>query len=75
VDRGHLVSLDDPDVRALAGKYGDPDKLLIEDWIPEIPGINAPGNYEEYARDPWKYADAQMKKILGGNSQPSHAKK
>jgi len=69
------VTLDNRDVRALAAKYGDPDKLLTEGWIPEIPGINAPGTYEEYARDPWKYADAQMRKILAGNSQPSHAKK
>jgi hypothetical protein len=60
--------LDDPEVRTLAAKYGDPDKLLTEDWIPEIPGINAPGSDEEYARDPWKYADAQMKKILLGDS-------
>jgi hypothetical protein len=61
--------LDDQEVRALAAKYGDPDKLLAEDWIPDIPGINAPGSYEEYARDPWKYADAQMKKILSGEPQ------
>jgi len=66
VDRGHLVALDDPEVRALASKYGDPDKILSEDWVPEVPGINAPGSYKEYASDPWKYADAQMKKILNG---------
>jgi hypothetical protein len=66
VDKGHLTALDDPEVRALAAKYGDPDRLLSEDWVPEIPGINAPGSYEDYARDPWKYADAQMKKILNG---------
>lgn len=75
VDRGHLVSLDDPEVRALAAKYGDPDKLLAEDWIPEIPGINAPGSYEEYARDPWKYADAHMRKILEENPPPGRGKK
>jgi hypothetical protein len=39
--------LDDPDVRTLAAKYGDPYKLLTENWIPEISGINAPGSYEE----------------------------
>ena len=69
VDRGHLTALDDPDVRALAAQYGDPDRLLAEDWIPDIPGINVPGSYEEYARDPWKYANAQMQKILAGKSQ------
>lgn len=66
VDRGHLAALDDPEVRALAGKYGDPNMILSEDWVPETPGINAPGSYQDYARDPWKYADAQMKKILSG---------
>ncbi len=66
VDKGHLVALDDPEVRSLAAKYGDADRILSEDWIPEIPGINAPGKYEEYARDPWKYANFQMKKILNG---------
>ena len=29
----------------------DPDRLLAEDWTPEIPGINAPGNYFDYAAD------------------------
>jgi hypothetical protein len=67
VDRGHLTSLDDPDVRTVAAKFGDADKLLSEDWIPDIPGINVAGSYEEYARDPWKYANARMQKILAGD--------
>jgi hypothetical protein len=69
VDKGHLVTLDDPEVRAAAAKYGDPDKLLNEDWIPEVPGINAPGSYEDYSKDPWKYTDPQMQKILHGTYQ------
>jgi len=28
--------LDDPEVRRAAAKYGDPDELLREDWIPEF---------------------------------------
>lgn len=32
VDKGHLVALDDPDIRAVAAKYGDPDKLLKQTW-------------------------------------------
>jgi hypothetical protein len=55
VDRGHLTALDDPEVRALAAKYGDPDEVLREEWVPEIPGINAPGNYADYALDPGRY--------------------
>ena len=34
--RGHLTVLDDPEVRRVAAKYGDPDELLREDWIPEF---------------------------------------
>jgi hypothetical protein len=44
-------------VRDLAAQYGDPDQLLHDDWIPEIPGITVPGSYEDYAKDPlpWVY--------------------
>ena len=53
IDKGHLTALDDPEVRAMAQKYGDPDELLVEAWIPALPGINVPGDYmEDYARDP-----------------------
>ncbi|MBI2371508.1 MAG: hypothetical protein HYV08_14975 [Deltaproteobacteria bacterium] len=57
IERGHLTALDDPEVRQLAARFGDPDKLLREDWQPLIPGINAEGSYEAYARDPaaWIY--------------------
>ncbi|MBI4483341.1 MAG: hypothetical protein HY652_10680 [Acidobacteria bacterium] len=36
VKDGHLMVLDDPEVRALAAKYGNPDQLLREDWIPPV---------------------------------------
>ncbi len=36
MDKGHLTFLDDPEVRAMAARYGDPDQLLREDWIPEV---------------------------------------
>ena len=38
LDKGRMTSLDDPEVRALASRYGDPDYILAEDWIPEVPG-------------------------------------
>jgi hypothetical protein len=38
VDKGHLVPLDDPEVRKLASKFGNPDELLREEWIPELEG-------------------------------------
>ena len=55
---GRLTAMDDLEVRRLAAKYGDPDEILKEDWIPQIPGITCAGSYEEYAGDParWIYA-------------------
>ena len=53
IDRGRLTVLDDPVVRRVASLIADPDVLLAYDWIPAIPGINHPGNYErDYAPDP-----------------------
>ncbi|MFB6082579.1 MAG: hypothetical protein ABEJ67_07145 [Halanaeroarchaeum sp.] len=52
VDRGRLTALDDPAIRDHAAEVGDADDLLTERWIPAIPGVNAPGDYEEYAADP-----------------------
>ena len=55
---GRLATLDDPEVRDVAARYGDPDQLLREAWVPSIPGINGPGTYADYGRDParWIYA-------------------
>lgn len=55
VDRGHLTVLDDPEVRELAERHGDPDDWLREDWVPEIPGLTAAGEYADYARDPAQF--------------------
>lgn len=56
---GRLTALDDPEVRSLAAKYGDPDMLLREDWIPQIPGITCSGSYQDYAQNPgrWIYGE------------------
>jgi hypothetical protein len=43
LDKGRMTTLDDPEVRALASRYGDPDYLLAEDWIPQIPRHQCPG--------------------------------
>lgn len=66
IDRGWLTALDDPEVRALAARYGDPDEVLSYEWIPAVPGINFPGDYDrDFASDPagwvWKY----MNELLG----------
>lgn len=55
IDKGHLTALDDPAVRDLAAKYGDPDRILGAEWQPGVPGIDAPGSYEDYAREPSRY--------------------
>lgn len=61
IDKGRLTALDDPEVRELAAKFGDPNQLLKEDWIPLIPGVNTAGSYEDFARDPasWIYPSRQ----------------
>ena len=57
IERGRLSCYDDPEVRDLAAQFGDPDALLHDDWVPDIPGITVPGDYEAYARNPvsWVY--------------------
>ena len=62
VDRGHLMTLDDPKIRTLAVKYGDPDELLSIEWVPPVPGINCEGDYfKDYAPDPMAYLKKRMK--------------
>jgi hypothetical protein len=55
IENGRLKVLDDPEVREMARKYGNPEELLREDWVPKVPGISSGGKYEEYARDPAEY--------------------
>jgi len=55
LEGGRLVALDDPAVRDLAAKHGDPDEVLAEEWTPPVPGITVPGSYAEYAKDPAAY--------------------
>ena len=70
LDKGRMTSLDDPEVRALASRYGDPDYILAEDWIPEVPGINAPGDYmRDYAPNPGAYSLEVLRKANAGTYQ------
>ncbi len=41
IENGRLTALDHPRVRSVAEKYGDPNDLLKEVWIPAVAGINA----------------------------------
>jgi hypothetical protein len=72
IDRGRMSALDNPEIRALSSRYGNPSELLSEDWIPHLPGINAPGRYEEYARDPWKTVAAVFQKVTAGTYEYFH---
>jgi len=56
VDKGWLTAMSDPEIRAIASHYGDPDELLSYDWVPPLPGINCEGDYmRDYAPNPLAY--------------------
>jgi hypothetical protein len=66
-EKGQVSALGDEEVRALAARYGDPDLMLRYEWVPAIPGINVPGDYErDYAADPWAALMQEWKRIQDG---------
>ncbi|MBI4442083.1 MAG: hypothetical protein HY649_01765 [Acidobacteria bacterium] len=66
-EKGYVKMYDDPEVRALASRYGDPDLILRYEWIPSIPGVNLVGDYQkDFAADPWSWLMAEWKKIQDG---------
>ncbi len=75
IDKGRMVSLDSPEARALASRYGDPKDLLAEDWVPHMPGVSAPGRYEDFAKDPWKTVSMVFKKVEEGSYEYFYPKK
>lgn len=63
VDKGWISAMSDPDIRAIAAKYGLPDKLLSYDWVPPLPGINCDGDYlKDYAPNPMAYLKSRLEK-------------
>lgn len=68
IDKGRLTILDDPEVRALAAKFGDPDEMLSSDWVPVmtpegkiIPPKGRLVPYEEYIQNlPYKLDDPRL---------------
>ncbi len=66
VEHGGLAALGDVGVRALASRYGNPDTILRRDYIPALPGINAPGKYDDYARNPGAYWTKWAQSINAG---------
>ena len=74
IEKGRLTALDHPEVRALAARYGDPDEVLRQEWVPDIPGVTTPGDFQEYARDPWANQVKVLEQIEQG-TYPYLAKK
>jgi len=66
IDKGELTALRSPEIRALSSRYGDPKDILSEDWVAHLPGINAAGRYEDYAKDPWRTITGVIRKIDAG---------
>jgi hypothetical protein len=68
IEHGGLTALDDVYVRALASRYGNPSAILRRDYIPALPGINAPGKYDDYAKHPGAYWTKWAKDTEAGNN-------
>lgn len=61
IQNGRLLALDDPAIRNLCSKYGDPDLWLDESWNPAVPGLNMPGDYwDHYAKDPLNWVKTEL---------------
>ena len=63
---GSAEALEDVGVRALASRYGNPTQILTRDYVTALPGVNAPGSYDEYARHPGAYWTKWAKDIEAG---------
>ncbi len=69
IDYGQITASNDPEVRALASRYGSPDEILARDWIPELPGITTPGNYDEdYSSNPGRHWTNWANSIINGTN-------
>jgi hypothetical protein len=66
LEHGGLGSFEDVGVRALASRYGNPNDILRRDYIAPIPGVNMPGSYDAYARDPGAHWVKWAKSIEAG---------
>ena len=70
IEHGQILASDSPEVRALASRYGNPDVILARDWIPELPGITAPGNYDrDYSSNPGKFWSNWANSIINGTNE------
>lgn len=72
IEHGNLSSLNDPEVRALAARYGDADEILRKDFIHPIPGITVPGKYDSYGKNPGEWWKKWARDIATGKSLFMH---
>jgi hypothetical protein len=66
IEHGGLTAMEDVYVRALASRYGNPNDILRRDYVSALPGINAPGTYDSYARNPGAYWTKWAESIEAG---------
>jgi hypothetical protein len=70
IEHGQILASRNQEVRALASRYGDPDEILARDWIPELPGITAPGNYDDdYSSNPGEFWTNWAESIINGTNK------
>lgn len=66
-ENGFIKAFENPEVRALAARYGNPDLMFRYEWIPGIPGLNLPGDHaRDYAADPWSWIMKEWAQIQSG---------
>ncbi len=63
-DKGNLLVDQDPEIRAIASKYGDPRDLFRPVNKRPIPGINFPGGREEYNKSPFQFHMKELKEKI-----------
>ena len=66
IEKGRVSVLDNPEVRALASRYGDPDLIMRQEWVPDTPGITSPGSYEEFSQNPWAHMSKMLQEVEDG---------
>jgi hypothetical protein len=69
IEHGNLSALADPEVRALAARYGNPDEILRKDFIHPIPGITVAGKYDDYGANPGAWWTKWAREIEAGTSR------
>lgn len=69
IEHGNLAALSDPEVRALAARYGNPDEILRKDFVHPIPGITIAGSYDDYGKEPGSWWQRWAREIEAGTSR------